>query len=217
MLLRSAQLLLFCKKEWAVRFRYNGGPTLFSVHAFDSTLFSPSNLLLGWKALTINTSSSRRRTEMSEIRCVVCKEHKDETEYNWRNKKLGIRKNYCRLCDRKIKKEYYQRNRSKVIQENVERHNNNRDRFNEWKSTLSCRRCGEADIACLDFHHIDPTQKDLSIAELLSNNSFKKIAEELKKCVCICRNCHGKIHYYGLTVEYAGEVFMDTRESSKLE
>lgn len=151
------------------------------------------------------------------MKCVVCKRDKPEDEFNWKNKSKGLKKNYCRECDKIIKKRHYENNRSKIIQENIERHNNNRLRFNEWKKTLSCRRCGECDVACLDFHHMDPQQKDLSIADLLGNNSFKKIAKELTKCVCVCRNCHAKIHHYNLVVEYAGEVFMDTHESSKLE
>jgi hypothetical protein len=41
-----------------------------------------------------------------------------------------------------------------------------------------------------DFHHLDPTIKDWSIAKLLAGRCWAKIIEELKKCVMICANCH---------------------------
>ena len=72
----------------------------------------------------------------------------------------------------------------------------------EWYNTLmdskSCERCGESDNACLDWHHTDPTQKEASVSWLLANSSRQSITEEIDKCVCLCANCHRKLHYYGV-------------------
>jgi hypothetical protein len=70
----------------------------------------------------------------------------------------------------------------------------------EWYNTIMedkfCEKCGESDNACLDWHHTDPTQKEAAVSYLLFNNSKKTILEEIKKCICLCSNCHRKLHYY---------------------
>lgn len=56
-----------------------------------------------------------------------------------------------------------------------------------------CMRCGyDTCGAALEFHHIDPNQKDFTI----SNERLKLIEaiEESKKCVLLCANCHREIH-----------------------
>lgn len=55
-----------------------------------------------------------------------------------------------------------------------------------------CADCGLVSeyTEVYDFHHLDPSKKDFSIAKLLSGRTWAKIAEELKKCVMICSNCH---------------------------
>lgn len=56
-----------------------------------------------------------------------------------------------------------------------------------------CQRCGyDTCIKALEFHHLDPSQKDFTI----SNDHFKlkdAIAES-KKCILICANCHRELH-----------------------
>jgi hypothetical protein len=49
----------------------------------------------------------------------------------------------------------------------------------------------------MDFHHRDPTKKDLDVGKLLHGNSVASLGKyksELDKCVLLCRNCHGEIH-----------------------
>jgi len=75
-----------------------------------------------------------------------------------------------------------------------------RQRKREWYNAImsdkSCGRCGESDNACLDWHHVDPSQKEASVSYMLCNNSKKTIMEEIQKCICLCSNCHRKLHYY---------------------
>lgn len=51
-------------------------------------------------------------------------------------------------------------------------------------------KCKEA----LDFHHINPDEKEFSISD---KRDFKieKIKLELDKCILLCRNCHAELHY----------------------
>jgi hypothetical protein len=58
-----------------------------------------------------------------------------------------------------------------------------------------CIRCGyNKSFASLDLHHLDPATKEFDWSKL-KEKSWKHIVEELKKCVLVCRNCHGEIHY----------------------
>lgn len=56
-----------------------------------------------------------------------------------------------------------------------------------------CVRCGyNKCLKALEFHHIDPSQKDFTI----SNDHFRlqEAIEESKKCILICSNCHKEFH-----------------------
>jgi hypothetical protein len=58
-----------------------------------------------------------------------------------------------------------------------------------------CLLCPEKEPVCLSAHHLNPEEKDFSISSALTNKlSAVKIAKELKKCICVCENCHRKIH-----------------------
>jgi len=60
-----------------------------------------------------------------------------------------------------------------------------------------CQICGyDKCLAALDFHHIDPTQKDFGISAKGYTRSWEKVKLEVDKCVLICANCHREIHYY---------------------
>lgn len=138
-------------------------------------------------------------------KCVVCNVEKDNCEFNWRNKPMQIRKNYCRACDSVIRKRNYANNRQKQINESVARSKALKAQFRAWKETLSCLICGEAEEACIDFHHVDGDDKEQAISILLTRGSKQKIVNELNKCVPICACCHRKVHKYGW-VQVAGEV-----------
>lgn len=57
-----------------------------------------------------------------------------------------------------------------------------------------CAKCHCADTYVLTFHHINPKNKsfDISIARR-GNNAVR---EEIKKCICLCYNCHHTYHYF---------------------
>lgn len=57
-----------------------------------------------------------------------------------------------------------------------------------------CQLCGYNRCSrSLDFHHIDPTQKDFSFAGKHCYG-WSRLRAEASKCVCVCRNCHGEVH-----------------------
>jgi hypothetical protein len=51
-------------------------------------------------------------------------------------------------------------------------------------------KCTEA----LEFHHVCSTGKDFSISGKGYTRSWKRIKEELDKCLLLCANCHREVH-----------------------
>lgn len=57
-----------------------------------------------------------------------------------------------------------------------------------------CCICGyNKNNSALEFHHLNPTQKDFTLGQN-PNISFAKANEEIKKCILVCANCHREIH-----------------------
>ncbi|MGE0269497.1 MAG: hypothetical protein AB7S78_13690 [Candidatus Omnitrophota bacterium] len=58
-----------------------------------------------------------------------------------------------------------------------------------------CERCGyDRCIDALEFHHIDPVQKDFTISAKGYTRSWNKVKAELDKCIMLCANCHRELH-----------------------
>lgn len=58
---------------------------------------------------------------------------------------------------------------------------------------IECAHCGITDRDVLEFDHIDPKTKELSIAVIINSRIAWDIAEkELAKCQLLCANCHKK-------------------------
>ena len=75
----------------------------------------------------------------------------------------------------------------------------NKERAVKYKGG-KCVKCGyDKCIIALEFHHINPEEKDFSPSSNM-NKSWDKIKLELDKCILVCSNCHREIHYnlYGI-------------------
>ena len=58
-----------------------------------------------------------------------------------------------------------------------------------------CSKCGyNKSVWALDFHHLNPTEKDFSIGTDGNTRSWDEVKKELDKCIMVCRNCHAEIH-----------------------
>lgn len=70
-----------------------------------------------------------------------------------------------------------------------------RVRRREWyldlKRGKACEICGESDLVCLDYDHINPNTKTKHVAKLVVEQASKKrILDEIAKCRILCANCH---------------------------
>jgi transcription elongation factor Elf1 len=91
-------------------------------------------------------------------------------------------------------RQWYADNKERIIKSRIDRRNKKREEYKIFKNTLSCLVCGEDEATCLDFHHLDATQKDFTISQAFLYYGKDKIEKELSKCVVLCSNCHRKIH-----------------------
>ena len=96
---------------------------------------------------------------------------------------MAIKYKKCRTS----KKDHYRHVQS-------ERERANRNNFQEWKKTQRCILCDETETICLDLHHLDPLDKDATLSNVVRNWSWKRLNNEISKCVVVCANCHRKIH-----------------------
>jgi len=88
---------------------------------------------------------------------------------------------YCRECYNKSKLKYSDRNVKHIADILLE--------------SGGCAMCWETDITCLDFHHRDPSKKEMSVMRLwASQRSIATIDKEIAKCDILCSNCHRMLH-----------------------
>jgi len=57
-----------------------------------------------------------------------------------------------------------------------------------------CAICGyDKCLVALEFHHKDPSQKEMAMNNIVRHN-WTRVIEELKKCILLCANCHRETH-----------------------
>lgn len=75
------------------------------------------------------------------------------------------------------------------------RHKQKRDSIldivNHIKRSFGCLLCDEKNPKKLQFHHVLPELKEVTVAQLISKRSkLITILKEIDKCVCVCVACH---------------------------
>jgi hypothetical protein len=92
---------------------------------------------------------------------------------------------------------YYKVGYSKyVVRKNRIRVQKLKEWFIKYKEQLKCKNCGETHIACLDFHHKNPKEKEINLSSAIYRKwSIKRITAELEKCEVLCCKCHRIYHY----------------------
>ena len=126
-------------------------------------------------------------------KCTVCKNDFEIEKFAFKNKSLNIRVSCCNDCRKERAKRSYFKHHEKNLERSQRNKKSNLEWFKNFKNTLSCSICGENESSCLDFHHVDSSTKEYNVSNI-SDASIEKIKKELKKCSCLCANCHRKVH-----------------------
>ena len=75
--------------------------------------------------------------------------------------------------------------------------------FNKWQSAL-------------EFHHVNPNEKDFSITAENTTKAIEKQLKELRKCILVCANCHRGIHSNNLTIPDNWQDFFNEQIAQEL-
>ncbi len=131
---------------------------------------------------------------MKKQKCTQCNHTKKVDEFDTKN---GKPTSYCSECRREKLRAHYLNNKEYYYTKNKNRTLNNRKRLKEYKETLRCTDCDMPFKGCsciCDFHHLDPSKKDIEISRLC-NYSWDIILKEIQKCAPLCANCHRLRHH----------------------
>lgn len=97
---------------------------------------------------------------------------------------------------KKNRDNWYKNNKDKQISRQLIRRREMKDWLLAFKKTQFCDHCGMSfsdKPECCDFHHLDPSTKEGSVADMVLF-SVDKAKRELEKCICLCANCHRTVH-----------------------
>jgi hypothetical protein len=126
--------------------------------------------------------------------CGKCKKIKAISCFNKKGKGLS---SSCKDCNKEYLKKHYLLNKKYYSDKTKKRVLGVRDFLFKIKEKLKCSKCEENDVACLDFHHVNANEKEVSIALISSKGwSEERMLKEINKCIVLCSNCHRKHHYY---------------------
>ena len=135
---------------------------------------------------------------MCTKKCGICEEELPATSEFFASRTLKtkiILQGNCRKCQKEYRKKHYENNKDKYIQKARVYNKKVSDWFDEYKSNLTCSNCPESRWWVLDFHHLDPSEKEYSLGHLKSQGSKPKLLKEMAKCIVLCSNCHRDLHY----------------------
>lgn len=125
--------------------------------------------------------------------CSICNTVRSEDEYNYRNKKEGIKLTACRYCTRRQVRAHYIQNREYYLAKAQKRNKRLRVAVREYVWSYlelhPCIDCGETDPVVLEFDHI--SEKTIAVSHMNQIGAdIDKVQMEIDKCVVRCANCH---------------------------
>lgn len=135
-----------------------------------------NNLSLYLSENNIDYSHLKQKDENKTIICKYCKIEKPITEYYSSN---GKTRHVCKDCVRAEQRNIYKDKQNQI---------------NNIKKNHKCAKCGDDRYYLIDFHHINPNEKDFSISEKPSLK-LESLLKEIEKCIPLCSNCHREFHF----------------------
>jgi hypothetical protein len=120
------------------------------------------------KSISVNETTKK---------CPSCKEILPLMQFYIRR---GFRTHsYCRTC---------------VLKQTSDRQKNFKLMCVEYKGG-KCIFCGyNRCVQAMDFHHLDPSQKDFAVSQRKSLAFTDVVRAELDKCALLCATCHREVH-----------------------
>ena len=89
------------------------------------------------------------------------------------------------------KQRWYQNNKELTIKRAAESKARKYEWYREYMSDKSCSMCGVTED--LQWHHTHDNKLD-NVGDLLYKKGKDIILQEIAKCICVCKECHQKLH-----------------------
>lgn len=134
-------------------------------------------------------------TEEIFRKCTQCGvEARNEEDLNLFNKDKRLphgRTSKCKKCCAIKHNKWMRDNKDKLNEWRRRDMKLKKDRLADYIGGRKCAHCGfeHTSFAPFDFHHLDPTSKELSISDAVCR-SWDNLIKEIDKCVLLCSNCH---------------------------
>lgn len=109
-------------------------------------------------------------------KCTGCNKLKPLSEYYKNGNRFQAQ---CKECHKEHSRKIYKQKVNTV---------------NQYKSDNGCDKCGDNRHYVLEFHHLDPSQKDYTISDR-QRASLSALMDEINKCAILCSNCHREFHH----------------------
>lgn len=124
-----------------------------------------------------NTAQLVDKKQLNKKRCPICKEIKPISSFY----KRSTRENgsgYCKECSNIEAGERFKENKLDAV---------------NYKGG-KCSICGyNKCVNALEFHHLNPAEKDISFRRMRGWSKERR-NKELDKCSLLCSNCHREVH-----------------------
>lgn len=132
---------------------------------------------------------------MNTKKCCMCKQELSVTLFKSNKLRSDGLQSQCKNCHKKYRRQHYLKNKQKYIEKAARINELFLQWWFEYKSKLKCSRCPENHPACLDFHHVNPKEKEFTIGSIVGDGNKSKLLKEIEKCIVLCSNCHRKEHW----------------------
>jgi hypothetical protein len=141
---------------------------------------------------------------MEEKKCTKCGVIKSILEFRKNGKYFQSK---CKPCQYKYTQSHNEKNKERYKKYQLIANHRSYDRgqtfINKHRALCGCQKCGDKRFWLIDYHHINPEEKDFMIGTVMRGIEITK--EELKKCIPLCSNCHRDFHYLekkdGISIE----------------
>jgi len=131
--------------------------------------------------------------------CSKCKKRLSVSKFSKQTSRKDGLQSKCQKCTSAYVKQYRVDNYEHELERSRIRCNNVKNKLRaiiaEVKHEHGCVLCDETEPYCLDFHHLNGKDKVSNVSSMVAQKvSVTKLKKEINKCVCVCANCHRKIH-----------------------
>lgn len=95
------------------------------------------------------------------------------------------------MYDKEKHKIYREKQKHKMGSYQISYREKRRLLIHKMKKTLACVYCGLKNPLCLEFDHIDRSQKKGILATMITGGyKWQDVLDEIAKCQPVCANCH---------------------------